>query len=87
MPGTPYLILLLLRLRPALGRSQGASEEALDSIQKRRFPPGLSRSFALPPVPTLGHVVTDPRNHNSRQSRHAITLPDPSLCVNKPLGV
>jgi len=29
----------------------------------------------LSPVPTLGHVVGDSRNHNSRQSCHGTNLP------------
>ena len=49
IPGTPYLILPLLRLRAALGRPHEASEETLDSIQKRRLAPRPSRP--LMPTP------------------------------------
>jgi hypothetical protein len=37
IPGTPYLIVRRLGLGPALGGSYQASEEALDSLQKRRL--------------------------------------------------
>jgi len=37
----------------------------------------------LPAVPTLRHMVSHPRNHNSRQSRHVARIPPSILTVNQ----